>query len=74
MWRFLGIVAGLALAGVVALWVFTHLLTLVFYVIVGALVVGGGVYLYGRARRALTTGRNQKRIEAAYKTYESRNR
>ncbi len=74
MMRFLAILAGLALAGVVAVWLFAHLLSLVFYVIVGALVVGGAVYLYGRTKRALTTGRNQRRIDAAYRTYQERNR
>ncbi len=33
MMRFLAILAGFALAGVVAVWVFAHLLSLVFYVI-----------------------------------------
>ena len=45
------------------------------YLIVGALVVGGGVYLYGQAKRSLAPGtRNQRRIEAAAKTYRMRNR
>ena len=45
------------------------------YLIVGALVVGGGVYLYGRAKRSLAPGtRTQRRIEAAAKTYRMRNR
>ena len=40
-------------------------------VMVGALVVGGGVYLYGRARRALAPGtRTRLRLDAARETYE----
>ncbi|MDP9819714.1 hypothetical protein [Spirilliplanes yamanashiensis] len=45
------------------------------YLLVGAVVVGGGVYLYGRAKRSLAPGtRNQRRIEAAVRTYRMRNR
>ncbi len=66
-------IAGLVLVGALALWVFHALLSLVGYLIVGALVVGGGVYLYGRARRAIGPGtRNRRRIEAAAETYRMR--
>lgn len=66
-------IAGLVLVGALALWVFHALLSLVGYLIVGALVVGGGVYLYGRARRAIGPGtRNRRRIEAAAQTYRMR--
>jgi len=42
---------------------------------VGLLVVGGGFYLYGKAKRSLAPGtRAQRRIEAATKTYRMRNR
>jgi len=45
------------------------------YLIVGAVIIGGGVWLYSRARRALAPGtRTQRRIEAATKTYRMRNR
>ena len=45
------------------------------YLLVGAVVVGGGVYLYGRAKRSLAPGtRNQRRLEAAARTYRMRNR
>ena len=68
-------VVGLILAGMLAIWVFHALLGLVFYVIVGALVVGGGLYLYGRARRAVGPGtRTRRRIDAATETYRMRNR
>ncbi|MEN3307582.1 MAG: hypothetical protein V7603_3784 [Micromonosporaceae bacterium] len=66
-------IAGLVLVGALALWVFHALLSLVLYLVVGALVVGGGVYLYGRARRAIGPGtRNRRRIEAAAQTYRMR--
>jgi hypothetical protein len=75
---------GKALAFLVALlggvilvgWVVSSLLgPALFYLIVGALVVGGGLYLYGRAKKSLAPGtRTQRRIEAATKTYRMRNR
>ncbi|HEX6498945.1 MAG TPA: hypothetical protein VF054_07910 [Micromonosporaceae bacterium] len=46
-------VAGLVLVGLVAWWLLKALIGLLFYVLVGALVVGGVVYLYSRARRSL---------------------
>ena len=65
-------VAGVIVVG----WIAWNLLAGVFwYLIVGALVVGGGVYLYGKAKRAVAPGtRTQRRIEAAAKTYRMRNR
>ena len=43
--------------------------------IAGVVVVGGGVYLYGKAKKGLAPGtRAQRRIEAATKTYRMRNR
>jgi hypothetical protein len=54
-------------------WVFHALLSIVFYLVIGALVVGGGVYLYGRARRAIGPGtRNRRRLDAAAQTYRMR--
>jgi uncharacterized membrane protein SirB2 len=50
------VIVGLALAGVVALWLIKALLGVIFYILVGALVVGGGIYLYGRAKRAIRGG------------------
>jgi hypothetical protein len=68
-------IAGLVLVGALAIWLFHALLSLVLYLAVGVLVVGGGVYLYGRARRALGPGtRNRRRIEAATETYRMRQR
>ncbi|HKT03870.1 MAG TPA: hypothetical protein VJT31_30435 [Rugosimonospora sp.] len=71
-WLVLPIV-GLVLVGAIALWALNAILQLVIYLVVGALVVGGGVYLYGRARRSLGPGtRNRRRIEAAAQTYRMR--
>jgi hypothetical protein len=65
------------LAGVIVVgWVVSSLLgPALFYLIVGALVVGGGVYVYAKAKKSLAPGtRTQRRIEAATKTYRMRNR
>lgn len=66
-----------AIAGVVAVgWVVSSLLgPFLFYLIVGALAIGGGAYLYSRAKRSIAPGtRTQRRIEAAARTYRMRNR
>jgi hypothetical protein len=66
-----------ATAGVVAVgWVFSSLLgPFLFYLFVGALVIGGGAYLYSKAKRSIAPGtRTQRRIEAAARTYRMRNR
>ncbi|WP_229069418.1 hypothetical protein [Actinoplanes sp. DH11] len=65
------------IAGVIVVgWVASSLLGgFLYYLIVGALVVGGGAWLYGRMKRSLAPGtRTQRRIEAAAKTYRMRNR
>jgi hypothetical protein len=62
---------GLVLLGMLAIWLFKALLGMIFYVLVGALVVGGGYYLYRRARRAVGPGtRTRRRIDAATETYK----
>jgi hypothetical protein len=67
-------VVGLVLAGMLVIALVKALLGLVFYLVVGALVVGGGVYLYRRAQRALgPQTRVRRRIEAARRTYRQRN-
>jgi hypothetical protein len=67
--------AALVVAGVLAIWLFKALLGLAFYLLIGALVAGGAVYLYGRVRRGLAPGtRNRRRIDAAAETYRMRNR
>jgi hypothetical protein len=74
MWLLLPI-AGLVVVGMAAFWVLSHLLGALAYVLVGAVVVGGGVYLYGRARRALAPGtRTRLRLDAARETYEQQHR
>ncbi|GAA2671570.1 MULTISPECIES: hypothetical protein [Actinoplanes] len=60
---------------VVVSWVAHLLFGAFFYLIVAALVVGGGLWLYGRIKREIAPGtRTQRRIEAATKTYRMRNR
>jgi hypothetical protein len=54
-------VVGLVLAGMLAIWLFHAILGLLFYLIVGALVVGGGAYLYHRAKRAIGSGAGARR-------------
>ena len=68
-------VAGVVVVGWVAVALLHALLGGLTYLIVGAVVVGGGLWLYGRAKRSLAPGtRTQRRIEAATKTYRMRNR
>jgi uncharacterized membrane protein YedE/YeeE len=55
--RFILVVAGLVVAGILAVWLVKALFGLFFYLLVGALVVGGAVYVYGRVRRGITSGR-----------------
>lgn len=67
------VVAGLFVAGAIAVWLFNALLGALFYLIVGAVVVGGAVWLYGRLRRGLSSGsRNQRRLEATLATWRQR--
>jgi hypothetical protein len=73
-WLVLPLVA-LFVAGVIAVALFKTLLGGVFYLLIGAAVVGGGYYLYQRAKRAVGPGtRTRRRIEAANETYRMRNR
>ena len=68
-------IAGVIVVGWVAIQLLQVLVGALAYLIVGAIVVGGGVYLYGRAKKSLAPGtRTQRRIEAAAKTYRMRNR
>lgn len=67
------VLVGLVLAGMLAVWLLKALLGLAFYLIVGALVVGAGAYLYHRIKRAVgSNARTQRRIEAAARTYRMR--
>jgi hypothetical protein len=65
-------VVGVVLVGWLAVSIIGPLLV---YLIVGALVIGGGALLYARAKKAVAPGtRTQRRIEAARETYRMRNR
>jgi undecaprenyl pyrophosphate phosphatase UppP len=69
------VVVGLFVVGAIAVWLFNALLGAAFYLIVGAVVVGGAVWLYGKARRGLSGGsRNQRRLEATLATWRQRQR
>jgi hypothetical protein len=66
--RFIWTAIGLVVAGVLAIWLIKaviglviSLLTLVFYVAVGAILVGGAIYVYGRAKRSIT-GQPRRRL------------
>ena len=54
--RFILTLVGLVIVGAIAVWLLGHLLTVAFYLLVGALVVGGAVYVVGRVRRSLNSG------------------
>ncbi|WP_433058794.1 hypothetical protein [Dactylosporangium sp. CS-033363] len=76
MGRFLvgaiAVVVGLFVVGAIAVWVFHALFSVLGYLIVGALVVGGGIWLYGKAKRGLGSTRNQRRLEATVATWKQR--
>ncbi|MFG1602449.1 hypothetical protein [Actinoplanes sp. NPDC049265] len=68
------LIAGVVVVGWVAVSVLHFLLGWFGYLLIGAAVVGGGVWVYGRVKRELRPGtRTQNRIEAAAKTYRMRN-
>ncbi len=51
------LVAAVVIAGFLAVWLIKMLFSLALYLVLGALVVGGAVYLYRRAKRSLTSVR-----------------
>jgi hypothetical protein len=66
--RFIWTAVGLIVAGVLAVWLVKAviglvigLISLVFYVALGVLVVGGAIYLVSRAKRAVT-GADRRRL------------
>ncbi len=63
--RFIFAAIGLVVAGVLALWlikvVVGFVLSMIFYVVIGVLLVAGGVYLYGKAKRSLS-GESRRRL------------
>jgi hypothetical protein len=73
-WLVLPIV-GLVLLGMVTVWAVGALFNGgFFYLLVGAIVAGGGAYLYHRTKRALAPGtRARMRLDAAAQTYRDRN-
>ncbi len=73
-----GIAVGIvAVAGIgwIAINLLSGLISILAYLIVGALVIGGGMYVYGKVKRSVAPGtRNGYRLEAAKQTYRMRNR
>ncbi|HCU51138.1 MAG TPA: hypothetical protein DGG94_15305 [Micromonosporaceae bacterium] len=61
MWVVLALV-GLVLVGVLAVWLIKALFGLFFYLIVGALLIGGALYLVRWARRSIGAAPGRKRI------------
>jgi uncharacterized protein DUF5326 len=62
-WVILPIV-GLVLVGMLVIWVIHTILGLLGYIIVGALVVGGGMYLFRRAKRSVGGTSSRRKIGA----------
>ncbi len=56
MRNFLLTIVGLIVVGALAWWLISHLITLIIYVAVGVLIVGGAFYVVGRARRSISGG------------------
>ena len=59
--RYVLLIAGFLVVGLIAVSLIKAFLGFFFYVLVGVLVVGGGLYLYRQARSALT-GRGPFRL------------
>ena len=60
VWLALGVIV-LIVIGSIVVSLLGLLLKLALYLVLGALVVGGGYYLYGRTRRSVRGGRRQIR-------------
>ncbi len=56
------VIGGVIVAGWLALWLIHFVFSILLYIIVGAVVVGGGYYLYGRAKKSLQGGRMPRQI------------
>ena len=52
-------VLGLLVVGALAWWLVSHLITLLAYILVIALVVGGAAFLVSKARRSIGGGRRR---------------
>ena len=61
LWIVAGIIA-LVIVGMVVISLVKALLSIAVYLIVGALVVGGGLFLYGRAKGMLRRGEGFKQL------------
>jgi hypothetical protein len=56
------VIGGVIVAGWLAVWLIHWVFSVLLYIIVGAVVIGGGIYLYGRAKRSLQSGRMTRQI------------
>jgi len=56
------VVGGVIVAGWIALAIIHFVLSVFWYIVLGALVVGGGYYLYGRAKKSLQSGRVSRQL------------
>jgi hypothetical protein len=63
--RFILAAIGLIVAGILAVMlikaVIGFILSIIFYVVAGVLLVAGGMYLYGKAKRSIT-GEDRRRL------------
>jgi uncharacterized membrane protein SirB2 len=55
-------IAGVVVVGWLAVWLIGVFFHLFLYIALGAVVVGGGMYLYGKAKRSITSGSAQRRL------------
>lgn len=68
------LIAGVVVVGWLAVNVLSFLFGWLGYLIIGAVVIGGGAWIYTKVKREIAPGtRTQRRIEAAAKTYRMRN-
>jgi len=56
------VIGGTIVVGWLAIHLIGWLIGIIFYVAVGALIIGGGIYLYGRAKKSITSGSAARRI------------
>ena len=56
------VVGGVIVAGWIALAIIHFVLSVFWYIVLGALLVGGGYYLYGRAKKSLQSGRVSRQL------------
>jgi drug/metabolite transporter (DMT)-like permease len=56
------VIGGVIVVGWVALWLIHFVFSIMLYIIVGAVIVGGGYYLYGRAKKSLQSGRVSRQL------------